>query len=173
MENVSIWRRHHAVGLCNIGYTSEMHLKPKSSKISFSVNLYINGPIIYKLCKAHGSITAVLYWKFQNDWTIETNLMGVQDFKRFGFKTNFGWIRYIPYCTRPQGYLACHCHGTSCIVTYCIVFIRLGAYRWHALLFIFSCLCSHHEVIIQLHILSLDNVGQLIPIIGQWATLQR
>ena len=57
--------------LCNIdvGCPSETQLKLKSREISFVHNFRLNNPIVLKFCKEHGSITAVLWAKCQNDWT--------------------------------------------------------------------------------------------------------
>ena len=44
-------------GLCNIGYTTEMHLELKSHKISYAHNLFPNHLIILKFCTGHSSDT--------------------------------------------------------------------------------------------------------------------
>ena len=61
----------HPWGCCNIGYPSETHLKLKSCEIFFAHNICFIYPIILKFCTEHGSITAVLCAKFQNDRTTE------------------------------------------------------------------------------------------------------
>ena len=53
--------------LCNTGYPSKTHLKLKSRKISFVHKICFNCPIVSKFYIEHGSITAVLCAKFQND----------------------------------------------------------------------------------------------------------
>ena len=72
--------------LCNIGYLSGAHFKPKSCEISFARNLFLGYSIILKFCTEHGSDTAVLCAKFQNDWMNETDVMDEQVFARFEFK---------------------------------------------------------------------------------------
>ena len=47
--------------LCNIGYTSETHLKRKSIKISFFHNIRFKCSIGFKFCIEHGSITDIPY----------------------------------------------------------------------------------------------------------------
>ena len=89
------WVYDHAGVLCNMGYPSETHLKPKSREISFAHNLLCGYPIVITFCTEHGSDTAVLCAKFQNDWTTETDVMNEWDFARFGSKGSFGQIFYI------------------------------------------------------------------------------
>ena len=81
--------------LCNIGYPSETHGKLKSREISFAHNLFINYPIVLNFCTVHGSITAVLCAKFQNDWTIARDIIDERVFARFEFKMSFGRISYM------------------------------------------------------------------------------
>ena len=52
----------------DIGYPSETHIKLKSRENSFAHNIRFSCSIVLKLCTEHGSVTAVLYVKFQNDW---------------------------------------------------------------------------------------------------------
>ena len=52
----------------------------------------------FGICTEHGSDTAVLCAKFQNDWTTETDVMDEQNFARFEFKMSFG---ALPWITRP------------------------------------------------------------------------
>ena len=54
--------------LHDVGYPSETHLKLKSRDISFVHNIRFSCPIVLKFCTAHGSITAMPWAKFQNDW---------------------------------------------------------------------------------------------------------
>ena len=64
----------------------------KSHEILFAHNLFISYLIALKFCTEHGSDTAVLCAKFQNDWTV---VVDERDFARFEFKTSFGRISYI------------------------------------------------------------------------------
>ena len=59
--------RKLSAGCCNIGYPSEAHLKLKSREISFIHNINLSCLIILKFYTEHGSITAVLCAKCQND----------------------------------------------------------------------------------------------------------
>ena len=70
---------------CNIGYPSETYLKLKSHEISFAHNLFISNPIVLKFCTEHGSDTAMLSAKFQNNWTTDTDVMDEQAFVRWWF----------------------------------------------------------------------------------------
>ena len=81
--------------LCNIGYLSETHLKPKSCEISFACNLFINYPIVMTFCTEHASDTAMLCTNFQIDWTTEVDVMDEWDFVRFEFQISFRRISYI------------------------------------------------------------------------------
>ena len=54
-----------------MGYQSETHPKLKSREISFVHNVRFSCPIFLKFCTEHGSITAVLCAKFQNDWVAQ------------------------------------------------------------------------------------------------------
>ena len=80
--------------LCNTGYPSETHLKLKSCENSFVHNIRLSCLNVLKFCKGHGSITAVLCAKFQNDWITHKWVMGEQNFTRFEFKMSFGRISY-------------------------------------------------------------------------------
>ena len=81
-------------GLCDVGYPSETQHKPKSRQISFAHKLFLNYPIVLKFCTEHGSDTAVLCAKFQNDWATETELMDEREFTRFDFKISLGGGSY-------------------------------------------------------------------------------
>ena len=81
--------------LWNIGYPSETHVKLKSREISFAHNLFIDFPILLNFSAMHGSITAVLSAKFQNDWSIERAIIDERVFARFEFKMSFGRISYM------------------------------------------------------------------------------
>ena len=91
---------HTFWGLCNIGNPSETHLKPKSHKIFFAINLFSLYSIILEFCTEHGSDTAVLCAKFQNNWLNAMDVIVEQDCARFEFKMNFGRIFHIaqPLC---------------------------------------------------------------------------
>ena len=67
--------KHYPGVLCDIGYMSKKHLKPKSRETSFIHYTCFNNLIVLKLCTEKGSNTAVLCERFQNDWTAETNVM--------------------------------------------------------------------------------------------------
>ena len=101
-----MWTRHgeseltRTWELCNIRYPSQT-LKPKSREISFANILFISYPIVLKFCTEHGSDTAVLCAKFQNDWTTKTAVMDDRDFARFEFNSNFRRMDIL-YCTAPQ-----------------------------------------------------------------------
>ena len=56
--------------LCNMEYLSETHLKLKSHEISFIHKICRSCLIILKFCTEHGSDTAVLFAKFQDDLII-------------------------------------------------------------------------------------------------------
>ena len=66
-EKITVYKVGPGV-LCNIGYPSETHLKLKSSEILLVHNIRFSGSIHFKFCTEHGSITAMLCAKFQNDW---------------------------------------------------------------------------------------------------------
>ena len=64
---------HHTKSLspgdcCNIEQPSETHLKLTSHQNSFFDDIHVNCQIILKICTEHGSTTAMLCAKFQNDW---------------------------------------------------------------------------------------------------------
>ena len=52
-------------------------------------------PIEFKFCTKHGSDTAMLCAKFQNDWGTEMDVMDEQDFVRFDFEMSFRGLSYI------------------------------------------------------------------------------
>ena len=91
--------------LCATRYLSETHLIPKSVEIWFAHSLFLNYLIILKFCTEHGSFTALLCAKFQNDLTTEMDVMDERDFARFEFKMSFGWISYIAHISEY------HCNG--------------------------------------------------------------
>ena len=65
---------------------SETHLKLKSHEISFIHNIHISYQIVLQFCTEHGSITAVLCAKLQNNLIIDMDVIEEQDFVDFGFK---------------------------------------------------------------------------------------
>ena len=77
------------VACSDVEYPSEIHPKFKSCSISFVHNIHFSCSIILRFCTEHGSITAVLCVKFQNDWATGKRIMGKWDFTRFEFKTSF------------------------------------------------------------------------------------
>ena len=60
--------------LCNIGYPSETHLKLKSRHVSFADILLRSCLIVVNFCIEHGSDTAVLCARSQNDYATETDI---------------------------------------------------------------------------------------------------
>ena len=58
--------------LRNIGYPYETHPKLKCHEISFVHKIRCRSPIVLKFCTEHGSDTAVLCAKFQNNREIES-----------------------------------------------------------------------------------------------------
>ena len=70
-------------GLCNVGYSSEIHLKLKSREVSFVHNFHMNCPIVLKFRTQHDSITALFSAQFQNYWVTEKPFTGKPDFARF------------------------------------------------------------------------------------------
>ena len=71
---------------CNIEYPVETHFKQKSCKILFAHELFLSYPITLNFCTEHGSGTAVLCAKFQNDLAKERVVMNAWDFTRFTFR---------------------------------------------------------------------------------------
>ena len=59
----------------NRGNLSKLLLKFKSHNILFLQRYQPNSPIILKFCTEHGSVTAMLCAKFQNDLTIGINVV--------------------------------------------------------------------------------------------------
>ena len=77
---------------------SEICLKRKSHKTSFTYNLFLSQWILLKFCIEHGSYTAVLYAKFQKDMSTKVDVIRKWDFSKFQYKIGFGWI------VKPQVY---------------------------------------------------------------------
>ena len=67
----------YTMGYCGIGYPPQTHIKVKSRGISFVNNVHFNCPIVLKFCTEYGSITAVLCAKFQNDRTMEIEVVDI------------------------------------------------------------------------------------------------
>ena len=103
--------------LCNMGYPSETHLDLNSREVSFAHNLLLSHKIVLKSCTEHGSITAVLCTKFQNDWTNDTDVIDERDIARIKFTKVTGtcdaemdhyiWLVNSHYI---QFYLRVKCH---------------------------------------------------------------
>ena len=65
-------------GYCdNTGSVFRTHTKPKSYTCIFIHNYCSSRPIISKFCTKHGSHTAVLCTKFENDWLIRICVTGM------------------------------------------------------------------------------------------------
>ena len=85
-------------GSCSIClYPPVTHLKLKSREISFAYTLFLSYPIVLIFCTGHGSITAVLCAKYQNDrqlkWVLLTN--------EISRDLSLGWVSWGLY------YVAC------------------------------------------------------------------
>ena len=70
----------------------------KSREISLVHNIGVICPIVLQFCTEHGSYTAVLCAKFQNDRTTEECVMCKRDFARFGFSMRLGRILHMAQC---------------------------------------------------------------------------
>ena len=82
--SLSIFIKSHNPGvLCNKGHPSETHLKLKSHVILFFHNICHGCEIVWKFCTEHGSNTAVLCAKIEDDWIIDTYAAGERDFADF------------------------------------------------------------------------------------------
>ena len=88
-------------------------------EISFAHNSCFSWPIALKFCTEHGSFTAVLFAKFQTDWTIKTDVMDERDFARFKFMMSFGRISYIAQ------------HPWVCVMAWPSVRAWHGCHRWY------------------------------------------
>ena len=80
---------------CNTVYPSETRHKLKFREISFVRNTCVICPNALNFCTKHGSDTAMLCAKFQNDWIIDTDVMDECDFAIFEFKMSFQRISRI------------------------------------------------------------------------------
>ena len=97
---ISDYARTWCVGCCDIEHPSETHIKLRSREISFAHNSLRNCQIVLKYCTEHGSITAVLCAKFQNDLTNEMDVLDERDFARFEFEMSFGRISHVATALR-------------------------------------------------------------------------
>ena len=102
-EAVLLWRE----GLgnwCNIRYPPKSLFNSNLIHHNIHLNRY---QIILKFCTEHGSITAVLYAKFQNDWATQEWIRDKRDFARFEFQMSLYPILQQPLNTRqkPSGML--------------------------------------------------------------------
>ena len=70
-------------------YPFKNHLRPKSCTTSFIHRIIFSYPIICKFCTEHGSTTAVLCAKFQNDRTTEITAMIKRNHTHIAFQTDF------------------------------------------------------------------------------------
>ena len=95
--------------LCNIGYSSETHLKLKSCEVLFTYNVFISYPIVSNFCTEYNSHTSVLCAKCRNDWTTEKDVMDERDFVIFEVKVSFGWKSYIAQHPRGTEYTFLMC----------------------------------------------------------------
>ena len=77
------------------GYPSQTHHELKFHKNSTSYNLFLSRPIILNFCTEHGSDTAVLCAKFQNDWTTCRVVVEEWDFAKNEIKRSFRGISVI------------------------------------------------------------------------------
>ena len=81
------------------------HLQLKFRIISFVNDLLLSQQIVLKFCIEHGSITAMLCVKCQNDLTSEIDVMDKRDFVRFEFKMSFGRISYMYILQQPTDWI--------------------------------------------------------------------
>ena len=65
------------------------------TEISFAQDTYFGYLIILKICTEHGSLTAVLCAKFQNDFTADMCAMEERYFARFESEVGMGWISSV------------------------------------------------------------------------------
>ena len=59
-------------------YPSATHFQLKPCVKFLAHNLFLNCPIVSKFCTEHGSDTAMLCAKFQNNWTTEMDVVDKQ-----------------------------------------------------------------------------------------------
>ena len=107
---------------CNSGNYHKYIFKLNSCQISFTNNMKFSCLIILKFVTKHGSDTAVLCDKFQNDWTTEKIDVEEQDFMIFWFTMNFGQNSNIAMTSRicleiALGIWLPVSHAPSCIGT--------------------------------------------------------
>ena len=82
-------------GLWHYRISSKTQLKCKSREIPFAHILFFSCPIVLQFCIEHGSATAVLCAKLQNNWATKKDVMDQWDFVRFGFEMNLEGISFI------------------------------------------------------------------------------
>ena len=82
---------------CNIGYSSETHLKLNSREISLVKIIHFSCQIVLKICTEHNSDTAVLFAKFLNNLTNEQCVMGKRDFARYKYVIYICYIYMIHF----------------------------------------------------------------------------
>ena len=109
------------VGLCNIGLSiinsnlAKSHLFIKSNSVVESFWNFAQSTAVWLPCSA----------QFQNDWVIGNEVIGIQNFTRFGFKMSFGWISYIaqpPHSLFQTRVIGCCTHLVLSLVVH--------VYRW-------------------------------------------
>ena len=101
LKNVGNNHTLNPAGCDNLWYPSEnLALEPR--EVSFVRNLFIYDPIVLKFCTEHGSITAVLFARFQNNWFTKMGVIGERGLARFEFKVSG---RY-PTLQQPTEYTA-------------------------------------------------------------------
>ena len=100
-EGVNDICRGSSVGCYNLPHASKSCLKLKSHGNFFKHNNHLNYSNSLQSCTKHGSITATLCVKFQNDWTIVRKYINKCDLTRFEFK----WI--FPLQQQPLLYKCC------------------------------------------------------------------
>ena len=83
-----------------ISVLCETRLKLKFREILIARNILLRCQMVVKFCTEHGSITAVLCANFQNDLTIEIDVLKERHFVRFEFKLSFKWISCITTAPR-------------------------------------------------------------------------
>ena len=94
---------------CNIRISSKVHFKLKYIQISFDHDFCLSCEIILESCTEHGSITAMLCAKFQNDFTTQMDGMHKTDIAKL-YLTEF-WTNCF-FCHGPLDVL----FSVSCCV---------------------------------------------------------
>ena len=70
----------------------------KSCEILFAYKSFLRDSIVLKFCTEHGSDTAMLCAKFQNNWTIQVDVMDELHLTGFEFKMSFGHVTWGLRC---------------------------------------------------------------------------